>query len=85
MLISDTVFQVDEVSFKLVVLQNIDDTLNKNESEAWKKLLSVMTHEIMNSITPISSLAETLAYQLQLNLKDSNPKIEWGFWTLVTL
>ena len=37
-LISDTVFQVDEVSFKLIVLQNIDDTLNKNESEAWKKL-----------------------------------------------
>ncbi len=68
-LISDTVFQVDEISFKLIVLQNIDDTLNKNESEAWKKLLSVMTHEIMNSITPISSLAETLAYQLQLHMQ----------------
>lgn len=59
-LISDTVFEVDEQSFKLVVVQNIDDTLNQNESEAWKKLLSVMTHEIMNSIAPISSLAETL-------------------------
>ena len=59
-LISDTVFEVEGESFKLVVVQNIDDTLNKNESEAWKKLLSVMTHEIMNSIAPISSLAETL-------------------------
>jgi len=59
-LISDTVFEVEEQSFKLVVVQNIDDTLNQNESEAWKKLLSVMTHEIMNSIAPISSLAETL-------------------------
>jgi signal transduction histidine kinase len=67
-LISDTVFQVEDTSFKLIVLQNIDQTLNKNESEAWKKLLSVMTHEIMNSITPISSLAETLAYQLQLTM-----------------
>lgn len=59
-LISDTVFEVEQQSFKLVVIQNIDDTLNQNESEAWKKLLSVMTHEIMNSIAPISSLAETL-------------------------
>ena len=43
-LISDTIFQLEEDSFKLIVLQNIEETLNKNESEAWKKLLSVMTH-----------------------------------------
>lgn len=71
-LISDTVFQVDDDSFKLIVIQNIDDTLNKNESEAWKKLLSVMTHEIMNSIAPISSLAETLQNIVQLHI--SEPK-----------
>ena len=71
-LISDTVFQVKEEAFKLIVLQNIDDTLNKNESEAWKKLLSVMTHEIMNSIAPISSLADTLQTHLQLSL--DNPE-----------
>ena len=68
-LISDTIFQIKDNSFKLVVLQNIDNTLNKNESEAWKKLLSVMTHEIMNSIAPISSLADTLQRNLELNLE----------------
>ncbi|WP_179317507.1 sensor histidine kinase [Winogradskyella undariae] len=68
-LISDTVFQVKEDAFKLIVIQNIDDTLNKNESESWKKLLSVMTHEIMNSITPISSLADTLQKNLQLAIE----------------
>ncbi|WP_296386610.1 ATP-binding protein [Winogradskyella sp.] len=68
-LISDTVFQVDEDAFKLIVIQNIDDTLNKNESESWKKLLSVMTHEIMNSITPISSLADTLQRNLQVAIE----------------
>ena len=67
-LISDTIFQVDDSAFKLIVLQNIEDTLNKNESEAWKKLLSVMTHEIMNSIAPISSLSETLQTEIQLKL-----------------
>ena len=71
-LISDTVFQVDENPFKLIVIQNIDDTLDRNESEAWKKLLSVMTHEIMNSIAPISSLSETLQTEVQLKLNDKD-------------
>ena len=78
-LISDTVFQVEEEAFKLIVIQNIDETLNKNESESWKKLLSVMTHEIMNSITPISSLADTLQQNLQLAIeqpKDKNLELE---------
>ena len=69
-LISDTIFQMQKESFKLIVLQNIDDTLDRNESEAWKKLLSVMTHEIMNSIAPISSLAETLHTQVKLSVSD---------------
>ncbi len=71
-LISDTIFQVNDDAFKLIVVQNIDDTLNKNESEAWKKLLSVMTHEIMNSIAPISSLADTLQRNVQLALEHPN-------------
>ncbi len=71
-LISDTVFQVNDEAFKLIALHNIDDTLNKNESEAWKKLLSVMTHEIMNSIAPIASLADTLQDHIQLNLDHPN-------------
>ncbi|WP_179374286.1 sensor histidine kinase [Winogradskyella wichelsiae] len=68
-LISDTVFQVKDDAFKLIVIQDIDNTLNKNESESWKKLLSVMTHEIMNSIAPISSLADTLQQNLQLAIE----------------
>jgi nitrogen fixation/metabolism regulation signal transduction histidine kinase len=69
-LISDTIFQVEENAFKLIVMQNIEDTLNKNESEAWKKLLSVMTHEIMNSIAPISSLSETLQAEIEQNINN---------------
>ncbi|MCX2681736.1 HAMP domain-containing sensor histidine kinase [Galbibacter sp. EGI 63066] len=72
MLVSSSIFNIDADSYKLVVLQNIEDTLNKNESEAWKKLLSVMTHEIMNSIAPITSLAETLKGNIQETI--DNPK-----------
>lgn len=36
-------------------------TLERNEMDAWQKLIRVLTHEIMNSITPIISLSETLS------------------------
>lgn len=87
-LISDTVFQVEDDAFKLIVIQNIDNTLNKNESESWKKLLSVMTHEIMNSIAPISSLADTLQSNVQLAIEqpeESNLELDdlnWGIKTI---
>ena len=45
----------------LVSLKNIHSVLERNEMEAWQKLIRVLTHEIMNSITPIISLSETLS------------------------
>lgn len=68
---SHSIFKVEERSCKLIVVHNIDDTINKTESEAWKKLLSVMTHEIMNSIAPISSLANTLKTSVRNTMDDS--------------
>ncbi len=46
--------------FKLISLQNIHTELEEKEMEAWQKLVRVLTHEIMNSVTPISSLANTV-------------------------
>ena len=48
---------------KLVSLKNIQSVLEESESEAWKKLIRVLTHEMMNSITPIISLAQTFSEQ----------------------
>lgn len=45
---------------KLMTLQNIQPELQKQELEAWQNLTRVLRHEIMNSITPISSLTSTL-------------------------
>ena len=74
-MISSSLFLIKDASFKLIVIQNIDDTINRTESEAWKKLLSVMTHEIMNSIAPISSLAETLQSKIHLTMEDPKKHI----------
>ncbi len=69
-LLSATAFQTEGKLFKLIAFQNINEALDETESKAWQKLLSVMTHEIMNSVAPISSLADTLKSRLQLSLKD---------------
>ncbi len=64
-LLSATAFQTEGKVYKLVAFQNVNEALDETESKAWQKLLSVMTHEIMNSIAPISSLADTLRNRLQ--------------------
>jgi two-component system, NtrC family, nitrogen regulation sensor histidine kinase NtrY len=75
-LLSATTFQTDGQKFKLIAFQNVNAALDETESKAWQKLLSVMTHEIMNSVAPISSLAETLKHRLQQSVK--RPETEPG-------
>ncbi len=67
-LLSATAFQTDGKKYKLIAFQNVNEALDETESKAWQKLLSVMTHEIMNSVAPISSLADTLKTRLQKSL-----------------
>jgi len=55
---------LDNEHFKLVSLQNIRTELEEKEMEAWQKLVRVLTHEIMNSVTPISSLATTVEHDI---------------------
>jgi signal transduction histidine kinase len=55
-----TEFRLGGKIFSLISLQNIRSELEETEIAAWQKLIRVLTHEIMNSITPISSLASTL-------------------------
>lgn len=71
-LLSATAFQTDGEKFTLIAFQNVDEALDETESKAWQKLLSVMTHEIMNSIAPISSLADTLKTRLEISVDDLN-------------
>jgi len=70
-LLSATAFQTDGIKYKLIAFQNVNEALDETESKAWQKLLSVLTHEIMNSIAPISSLAETLKSRLHESMKSS--------------
>jgi len=65
-----TEFKLGGQIISLVSIQNIQSELEKTEIEAWQKLIRVLTHEIMNSITPISSLASTMTELLNENLSN---------------
>jgi two-component system, NtrC family, nitrogen regulation sensor histidine kinase NtrY len=56
---SATELRVRQHKIMLISLQNIQSELEEKEMEAWQNLIRVLTHEIMNSVTPISSLAST--------------------------
>jgi two-component system nitrogen regulation sensor histidine kinase NtrY len=60
-----SVLRSEDKVYKLVALQNVSDAMDESESNAWSKLLNVMTHEIMNSVAPISSLADTLKNRIK--------------------
>ncbi|MFC2151815.1 PAS domain-containing sensor histidine kinase [Bacteroidota bacterium] len=53
-------FKQKKDTFKLITFQNIESELNEKELLSWHKLIRVLTHEINNSISPISSLANSL-------------------------
>lgn len=78
-----------DTKFKLVSLQNIQSELEEKEMEAWQNLVRVLTHEIMNSIAPISSLAATvkddIGHKLDLNLSVSPSEMEDYLMALGTI
>lgn len=57
---------------KLISLQNIQSELEEKEMEAWQTLIKILTHEIMNSVTPISSLSGIVASELS-DKKEQSP------------
>lgn len=63
--IQATEFKVKDKTIMLATVKNIQNVLEGQETEAWQKLIRVLTHEIMNSIAPISSLSSTI--ELMIN------------------
>ncbi len=60
-------FKLEEQPFILVSVHDIRAELDEKELEAWQKLIRVLTHEIMNSVTPVVSLSNSLNELLKNN------------------
>jgi two-component system nitrogen regulation sensor histidine kinase NtrY len=63
-------FTILGVEHRLVSIQNIRSEIDNTELVAWEQLLRVLTHEIMNSVTPLSSLSATLKTKTDHLLKE---------------
>lgn len=72
-------FWLENRYHKLISMQNIRNELDAREMEAWQKLIRVLTHEIMNSVSPVISLSETLQ-----KLTDKHRKQLAGYQELYT-
>ncbi len=60
-----TELKIRSKNITLATIKNIQSVLEEQETEAWQKLIRVLTHEIMNSITPIASLSSTIELMLK--------------------
>lgn len=64
---------------KIISINNISEEVEKSEAMAWNKLIRVLTHEIMNTVTPISSLSEAL---VGFTDKSTAPELKEGLETI---
>jgi two-component system nitrogen regulation sensor histidine kinase NtrY len=55
-----SVFKIGKKEIRLLSLQDIKNELDEKEMDSWQKLIRVLTHEIINSVTPITSLTTTI-------------------------
>ncbi len=61
---------------RIFALSDVSNELNNQEIDSWIKLIRVLTHEIMNTITPVTSLSETLLKELEAKRESPNVKAD---------
>ena len=70
---------------RIMTFSNVENELDSHEVDSWIKLTRVLTHEIMNTITPITSLSGTLLKHIEMdtqNGENSNQKLQTGLETI---
>lgn len=68
-----SIIRLPNEELRFYIFQNIKAELDEQELDAWQKLIRVLTHEIMNSITPITTLSHTI--NMLLSTGDNNEKL----------
>ena len=71
--LATTEIVIDNDRERLISLQDIQSELDATQAEAWQDLVRVLTHEIMNSITPVTSLARTASDLIDDVVRETGP------------
>lgn len=88
-------FEDDELNFRFQENSKFNKTLNRikwiverrrqqYEQESWTKLIRVLTHEIMNTVSPIASLSEALSHSVDVPEKEREMDIKAGLATIAS-
>jgi len=77
-LLAKTTFLNENIETNLIAFQNVNEAIEDTEAQAYQKLLRVMTHEIMNSVAPIASLAETMERAVARRKEGKEEKLKNG-------
>lgn len=88
-------FEDDELNFRFQETSKFNKTLNRikwiverrrqqYEQESWTKLIRVLTHEIMNTVSPIASLSEALSHSVDVPEKEREMDIKAGLATIAS-
>lgn len=78
-------YKIAGEELNLVSLQNIKPELDLKETETWQKMIRILTHEIMNSVSPITSLADSLSALVKKNQEPDEKmraKLDKGLTTI---
>ncbi len=67
------VYKLNGIEYKLISLKNIHGELDEKEMESYQKLIRVLTHEIMNTLSPIISLSGTINQSVKELVKEQTP------------
>ena len=79
LMIKMSLITIRKKRIRIVSIQNIESELVHKEVESWQRLLKVLTHEIANSIAPISSTIDTLnELTFEAGTEDNNTKMKTG-------
>jgi two-component system, NtrC family, nitrogen regulation sensor histidine kinase NtrY len=68
-----SVFRMENDLYRIISFQDIKYEIEKNEAEAWQKLIRILTHEIMNSVSPITLTSSGLIQMLEKEGKPLEP------------
>lgn len=67
-----SVFRMENDLYRILSFQDIKYEIEKNEAEAWQKLIRILTHEIMNSVSPITLTSSGIIQMLEKEGKPRN-------------
>jgi len=69
-----TDFKLEDTDIRIVSFQDIKNEIEQQEMEAWQKLIRVLTHEILNSVSPVTLLSKSLIEKFERNGESKKPE-----------